>query len=173
MPHEAPFEDLLSAEHAGAYDATRLDSSYEEQHVAITPYLLYEDAAAAIGWLQKAFGTRAVGKPMKDGDGIVRHADLALGKDALMLGGPAAGYQNPKNSGGATLLLYIDVPDVQKVFDRAVKAGAKVVESPRPTPYGALRCALEDPEGHQWWFAQPLPRPKQKAKKRTATKRRK
>jgi PhnB protein len=142
--------------------------------VTITPYLLYEDAGAAIGWLKKAFGTRAIGRPMKDGDGIVRHAGLALGEDALMLGGPAAGYRNPKSSGGATVLVHIDVADVQKVFDRAVKAGAKVIESPQPTPYGALRCALEDPEGHQWWFAQPLPKPaKKKAKKRTSTARRK
>ncbi|HEX5048196.1 MAG TPA: VOC family protein [Gammaproteobacteria bacterium] len=140
--------------------------------MAITPYLLYEDAGAAIGWLKRAFGTRTVGRPMKDADGIVRHANLALDGNELMLGGPAAGYKNPKNSGGATLLLYIDVPDVQKAFDRAVKAGATVIESPRPTPYGALRCAVADPEGHQWWFAQPLPKRKKKAKTRTARKRR-
>ena len=140
--------------------------------MAITPYLLYEDAGAAIAWLKKAFGTRTVGWPMKDGDGIVRHAGLALGDNTLLLGGPAAGYKNPKSSGGATVLLYIDAADVRKVFDRAVKAGANVIESPQPTPYGALRCALEDPEGHQWWFAQPLAKPsKKKSKKRTATKR--
>jgi uncharacterized glyoxalase superfamily protein PhnB len=121
---------------------------------------LYEDAGAAIGWLKKAFGTRTIGRPMKDGDGIVRHAGLALGKDALMLGGPAAGYQNPKSSGGATVLLYIDVPDVPKVFDRAVKAGAKVIESPQPT-LRRLRCA-PGPEGHQW-FAQPSKKKRRRA----------
>ena len=140
--------------------------------MAITPYLLYEDAGAAIAWLKRAFGTRTLRKPMKDADGIVRHADLALGKDVLMLGAPASGYKNPKNAGGATLLLYIDVPDVEKVFDRAMKVGATVIEPPRPTPYGALRCAVADPEGHQWWFAQPLPKQKKKAKKRTERKRR-
>ena len=139
--------------------------------MAITPYLLYEDAGAAIGWLKKAFGTRMVGRPMKDADGVVRHAGLALGQHALMLGAPGSGYKNPANGGGATLLLYIDVPDVEHVFDRAVKAGATVVESPRPTPYGALRCAVADPEGHQWWFAQPPPKPKKK-RKRAARKRR-
>lgn len=142
--------------------------------MAITPYLLYEDAAAAIVWLETAFGTRTIGRPMKDGDGIVRHAELALGEHMLLLGGPASGYKNPKSSGGATVLLYIDASDVRKVFDRAVKAGAKIIESPQPTPYGALRCALEDLEGHQWWFAQPLAKPiEKKAKKRTASKRRK
>ena len=138
--------------------------------MAITPYLLYEDAEAAIGWLKKAFGTRTRGKPMKDDAGVVRHAELALGEHVLLLGAPAVDYKNPKRSGGATVLLYIDAGDVRKVFDRAVKAGAKVVESPRETPYGALRCAVEDPEGHQWWFAQPLPK---RQKKKPAARKRK
>jgi uncharacterized glyoxalase superfamily protein PhnB len=132
---------------------------------------LYEDAGAAIRWLAQAFGVRKLGKPMTDGDGVVRHADLALDGQPVMLGGPAAGYKNPKNLGFATVLLYIDVADVPKVFRRAVKAGAKVVEAPRETPYGALRCAVEDPEGHQWWFAQPLARPAGKSSaKRKASK---
>jgi uncharacterized glyoxalase superfamily protein PhnB len=126
--------------------------------MAITPYLLYEDAAAAIGWLKRAFGTRTRGKPMKDGNGVVRHAEVELDGNAILLGGPAGDYRNPQHSGGATVLLYIDAADVSKVFRRAVKAGAQVVESPRETPYGALRCAVADPEGHQWWFAQPLPK---------------
>jgi uncharacterized glyoxalase superfamily protein PhnB len=147
--------------------------------MAITPYLLYEDAAAALGWLKKAFGTRTRGKPMKDGNGVVRHAELELDGNTILLGGPAGDYKNPQRSGGATVLLYIDAADVSKVFRRAVKAGAQVIESPRETPYGALRCAVADPEGHQWWFAQPLAtRPegsrlpgKRTARKRTAGKR--
>jgi PhnB protein len=135
--------------------------------VAITPYLLYEDAGAAVSWLTKAFGVRMLRQPMTGPDGRVAHADLTFGDSAFMLGGPAAGYKNPKRLGQPTLLLYVDVPDVEKVFQRAVNAGAKVVESPTDTPYGARRCAVEDPEGHQWWFAHPLGKAK---RGKTATK---
>jgi PhnB protein len=135
--------------------------------VAITPYLLYEDAGAAVSWLTQAFGVRRLRRPMTGPDGKVAHADLSFGDSAFMLGGPAPGHQNPKRLGQATLLLYVDVPDVEKIFERAVKAGAKVIERPTDTPYGARRCAVEDPEGHQWWFARPL----EKAKRgKTATK---
>lgn len=141
--------------------------------MAITPYLLYEDAGAAVAWLAKALGARKLRRPMVGPDGRVAHADLVLGDDAIMLGGPAAGYRNPKKLGQATVLLYIDVPDVEKIFKRAVAAGAKVVESPKDTDYGARRCAVEDPEGHQWWFAQALRKPAPRRKPATASRRKK
>ena len=34
--------------------------------MAITPYLLYQDAGAALTWLAKAFGLRKTGRAFKD-----------------------------------------------------------------------------------------------------------
>jgi uncharacterized glyoxalase superfamily protein PhnB len=124
--------------------------------MAITPYLLYEDAGAAIAWLEKAFGFEPVGPPLTDASGRVRHADLALGAHALMLGAPAGDYKSPLRLGQSTQLLYIDTDDVAASYRRAVDAGAKVVEEPTDTPYGARRFGVEDPEGHRFYFAQML-----------------
>ncbi len=46
--------------------------------MAITPYLLYRDAGAAVDWLAKAFGLRKTGDVFKGEDGRVNHASLTL-----------------------------------------------------------------------------------------------
>jgi uncharacterized glyoxalase superfamily protein PhnB len=43
---------------------------------------------------------------------------------------------------------------VQRHFQRAKKAGARILEEPNETFYGDRRYGAEDPEGHQWYFAQ-------------------
>ena len=43
----------------------------------ITPYLLYEDAAAAVDWLTRAFGFTERVRFAED-DGLVSHAELVL-----------------------------------------------------------------------------------------------
>jgi len=59
---------------------------------------------------------------------------------------------------------------VDKHFERARKAGAKILEEPVDTFYGHRRYGAEDPEGHQWYFAQE--NKKYTAKKRVRQSRR-
>ena len=61
--------------------------------------------------------------------------------------------------GGSTQSLYVRVENVDAMFERAVSAGAVVLEQPADQPYGDRRCGLEDPEGHRWYFAQALAKP--------------
>jgi uncharacterized glyoxalase superfamily protein PhnB len=122
----------------------------------ITPYLLYEDLPSALDWLNTAFGLRVRSK--QDGpDGRPVHAEMELGSDGLiMLGCPGAHYQNPKRLGRVTQSLYVRVEDADRLFAKAVAAGAKVLEQPADQPYGDRRFGVEDPEGHHWYFAQTL-----------------
>ena len=43
---------------------------------------------------------------------------------------------------------------------------ARRLEQPADTAYGHRRYGAEDPEGHQWYFAQEIRRPKSKRKTR-------
>ena len=54
-------------------------------------------------------------------------------------------------------LLYADDDRALK-WPRAKKAGAKILEPPADQFYGERRYGAADPEGHQWYFAQPLPK---------------
>ena len=136
--------------------------------MAITPYLLYEDVGGAMKWLAKAFGFRKYGAPMSRPDGKINHAAMKFGDDLIMMGYPGPEYKNPKRLGHATQSLYVNVDDVDKHFERARKAGAKILEEPKNTFYGHRRYGAEDPEGHQWYFAQELKaRPGKHAAKRS------
>jgi PhnB protein len=137
--------------------------------MAITPYLLYEDVGAALQFLSKAFGFRKHGRAMHGPGGKVRHAAMKLGDDLIMMGYPGPKYKNPKRLGEATQSLYINVPDVDSHFQRARRAGAKILEEPDDTAYGHRRYGAEDPEGHQWYFAQEIEA--KATKKRVARKR--
>ncbi len=125
--------------------------------MAIIPYLLYDDVDAALKFLSKAFGFRRFGTSMRGPDGKINHAAMKLGDDVVMMGCPGAGYKNPKRLGQSTQSLYINTDNVDKHFARAIKAGAKIIEEPLDTFYGDRRYGAEDPEGHQWYFAQHLP----------------
>ncbi len=132
--------------------------------MAITPYLLYRDAGAALQWLAQAFGLRKSGHSYQDAAGRVTHAEMRLGDALLMLGSPGPDFRNPKVLGHATQNLYVDVADVDKHYARAVKAGARIVEEPKDTVYGARRYGAEDLEGHVWYFAQDLAPKRRRAK---------
>lgn len=126
--------------------------------MSITPYLLYEDVGEALKFLSKAFGMKREGKPMKTADGKISHAAMTLGGDDVMMGWPGPEYKNPKRLGQRTQSLYVMIDDVGKHYARAKKAGATIVQEPADTFYGHRRYGAEDPEGHQWYFAQELKR---------------
>ena len=119
----------------------------------ITPYLLYEDLDATLDWLIGAFGfTEQV--RMKGPDGKANHAEVGLAGGVVMMGHPGPDYKNPKRLGGATQLVYVYVDDVDKHFAVAKAAGAHILSEPADQFYGDRTYGAEDPEGHQWSFAQ-------------------
>ena len=121
----------------------------------INPYLLYEDAAAALDFLARAFGFEETMR-MPRQDGSVGHAEMKLGHGRIMLGQPEREYRNPKRLGGATVLMYIYIDDVDAHCERARAAGAEIAGEPTDQEYGERTYDARDPEGHSWYFAQPL-----------------
>jgi uncharacterized glyoxalase superfamily protein PhnB len=124
----------------------------------VTPYLLYEDAAAAIDWLCEVFGFEERLR-FTDDAGIVTHAELTLGAGEVFLGHPGEGYRNPSALGAFTHLVHVYVDDVDAHHARAVAGGAAIHLGPHDTPYGDRRYDTEDLEGHRWSFAQVLREP--------------
>jgi uncharacterized glyoxalase superfamily protein PhnB len=133
--------------------------------MAITPYLLYEDVAGALKFLSKAFGFKKYGENYKSADGKINHAAMQLGKDMIMMGHPGPKFRSPKRLGQATFNLYVEIDDVDAHHAKAKTAGARIIEEPQDTFYGARRYGAEDPEGHQWYFAQELSRNAKKKRK--------
>ena len=121
----------------------------------ISPYLYYEDGAAAMDWLIGAFGFEEDMRMTND-EGRVEHGQLKLGGEMVMLGEPGSEYQNPNKRGGATAGVHVYVDDVDAHYERAKAAGATIHMEPTDQPYGDRRYDTEDLEGHNWFFAQRL-----------------
>ena len=120
---------------------------------AITPYLLYENGAAACDFLVRAFGFRDELRS-RSPEGRVWHAELSLGPGIVYLGEPGHGYVSPRRSGGTSVSIYCYVDDVDAHFERAREEGAEIVAAPSDQAYGDRRYHAKDPEGHEWFFAQ-------------------
>jgi uncharacterized glyoxalase superfamily protein PhnB len=121
----------------------------------VTPYLLYEDGAAAIEFLTKAFGFREEMRTTRGAGGM--HAELEVAPDGgwIHIGQPREGFRNP-GVVGKTSLVYVVVDDVDGHRARAQAAGGRIIEEPANQSYGYRRYGCVDPQGHEWYFAQPL-----------------
>ena len=134
--------------------------------------IFYDDAAAAIDWLCRAFGFEVRLKVEGDAGRIV-HSELVYGEALVMVAqsGTRTTHPNfppgasPRSIGGANtqaLMLFVDNVDEHCAHARA--AGANVIEPPTVHDYGAEHWSDRsygalDLEGHLWWFTQRLRNP--------------
>lgn len=120
----------------------------------LVPYFSYRDAAAALDWLEVAFGfERRV--DYRDDDGVVIHAEMSSGGGHLMLGSgepPAADSQRAGETSPRAHGVYVVVDDVDAHHERALTAGARIVYPPEDTDFGTRRYRALDPEGYEWSF---------------------
>ena len=122
----------------------------------VTPQLIFDGAADAIDWYKKALGaeekSRAIGP-----DGKVMHAEIQIGNSRLMLNDAMGGAKSPKAYGGSPISLWVYVADCDALFNRAVKAGAKVGAGPMGQLadqfWGDRTGTVTDPYGYQWTIA--------------------
>lgn len=125
---------------------------------ALIPCLRYDDAPAALGWLERAFGLRPGLVVPGEAAGTVAHAQLALGEGGMVMLGSRRRAGAAEEGGLDRLLdatrqtVYGVVPDADAHHARAAAAGARVVLAPRDTPHGSREYAALDPEGHLWCF---------------------
>lgn len=122
-----------------------------EGYHSVTPYLVLRNAAGAIDFYKEAFGAQELFRMPAPG-GRIGHAELQIGSSRIMMADehPEIGALGPETRGGATSSLVLYVEDVDAVFDRAVKAGAKVDRPVTNQFYGDRTGSLTDPFGHVW-----------------------
>ncbi|HTY18493.1 MAG TPA: VOC family protein [Myxococcota bacterium] len=132
-----------------------MPKSPPEGFPTVCPYLYYQDVAAAIDWLAKAFGFEKR-MAMPGPGGTVMHAEMDIGEGVVMLGPANAqqGSQSPRALGAVNQSLYVYVPDVAAHFARARAAGAAIVSEPVEMFWGDKFYVVRDLEGHHWSFAQ-------------------
>jgi len=117
----------------------------------VTPYLHVDGASKAIEFYRTVFGAKERMRLAAPG-GRIGHAELEIGNSMIMVADehPDMGIRGPKSVGGTPVTVLVYVEDVDRAFERALKAGAKELRPVQNQFYGDRSGQFEDPFGHQW-----------------------
>jgi PhnB protein len=117
----------------------------------VTPYLAIGDASAAIDWYKKAFGARELSR-MPGPAGKLMHAEIMIGDSRVMLSDvfPGGDTKEPRELGGNSTYLHIIQRNIDRLWQRAVAAGARVTMPLENQFWGDRYGKLQDPFGHSW-----------------------
>lgn len=122
----------------------------------VTPHLCIQDCERAIEFYKKAFGAEEICRmPGPDGKGVM-HAELQIGDSRIMVADEmpqAQGWRSPTALGGSSVTISLYVEDVDKVYQQALDAGAKVSSPLMDAFWGDRYGKVTDPFGHEWGIA--------------------
>jgi uncharacterized glyoxalase superfamily protein PhnB len=119
----------------------------------VWPTLNYKDARGAIRFLVDAFGFEESLVVPGERDDVVEHAQLRWPEGGGVMLGTAGREGNEfsqRPTGAGSVYVVTDEPD--KLFDRAMGAGAQLFREMRDEDYGSRGFSVLDPEGNIWSF---------------------
>ena len=117
----------------------------------VTPYLVLNGAAQAIEFYKKAFGAKEVTKSDAPG-GKIMNAILDFNGSMVMLSDefPGSETKAPTSIGTTTVTLHLYSKDVDKLWEQALAAGARIAMPLDNQFWGERYGQLSDPFGHRW-----------------------
>jgi PhnB protein len=113
----------------------------------VTPYLTVRGAPRVIEFLKMAFGAELSHEPIKRPDGSIMHAQVTIGDSRVMIG------EESEMTKATTSSLYLYVPNVDSVYQQAIKAGGETIMEPTEMFYGDRSGGVKDPSGNSWFIA--------------------
>ncbi len=113
----------------------------------VTPYLTVRGASKVIEFLKQAFGAKLSHEPIRRSDGLIMHAQVIIGDSRIMIA------EENEMAKATTSTLYLYVPNVDSVYQLAVKAGGAKVMEPMDMFYGDRSGGVKDPSGNSWFIA--------------------
>jgi len=132
---------------------------------SVNPYVMVPRAAKLLDFLKQAFDAKEMGRYL-DG-GRIAHACVKIGDSMVEMADSTE--QWPPMPGA----FHFYVPDIDAVYERAVKAGATSLQLPEDKPYGERSGGVKDVCGNVWYIATRTETPsKEEIGKRLAKKRR-
>lgn len=120
---------------------------------SIAPMLSVRNGAKALEFYREAFGAEELFKIENDGS-VVARLDVEGAEFWVADESPEHLNFSPETLGGGTVRMVLIVSNPDAAFERAVKAGAKVVV-PMKNDYGWRLGRVVDPYGHHWEIGRP------------------
>ncbi|MGD8379705.1 MAG: VOC family protein [Gammaproteobacteria bacterium] len=120
----------------------------------VTPHLICADAAGAIEFYKTAFAAEELSR-LPGADGRIMHAALRIGDSVMMMTEEFPEWNNlgPLALKGSPVTIHLYVTEVNDFFERAVRAGARVIMPIEDMFWGDRYGVIEDPFGHRWSIA--------------------
>jgi len=119
----------------------------------LTPMLAVHECGEALDFYSRAFGATEEGE-RHEFKGKIGHARFrAFGAELMIADEFPPENTSPKSLGGTTVILHVEVDDVDAKTERAKAAGAEVIREPTNYPYGRI-SKIRDPYGHVWMLNQ-------------------
>jgi PhnB protein len=117
-----------------------------ENFRSVTLHLNPLKSQPLIEFLQEAFDGQEIYRAQSP-DGVVHHAQVKIGDSVIGMGDA----HGPFPAMPCTLHLY--VPDTDKVYEDALRAGATSIQPPTDQAYGDRSAGVLDPFGNRWFIA--------------------
>jgi len=115
----------------------------------VTPYLIAENGPGLMEFAKQAFGAEETFRTVGSAGGL--HGEVRIGDSMLMIGGgiPGREFRSIPN----THALHIYVEDADAVCEKALAAGATLIDELRDQEYGERSASVKDPAGNFWYIA--------------------
>jgi len=110
----------------------------------VTPYISVEKAPELLEFVKQAFGATEIFRTTGSAGGM--HAEVKIGDSMVMVGGGPGIKERPT-------AIHLYIPDVDTVYQRALRAGATSLFPPADQEYGERSGAVQDPTGNRWYIA--------------------
>jgi PhnB protein len=128
------------------YIATHAAAPRPEGFRSVTPFFHSQSAPGFLDFLRDTFGAREAARFTSEAGGVL-HAVTFIG-DAAIEVGDAHGEWQPMPAA-----MHVFVDDTDRVYERALRAGATPLMEPKDQPYGQRVGAVLDADGNRWFMA--------------------
>jgi PhnB protein len=116
-------------------------------YATVQPWLVSRDTGRLLDFISAAFGGQEIARiPTEDGG--IGHAEIRVGTSMLLPFDAQPDWPDTPS------MLRVFVDDADAAFDRAVRAGARVVTPLDDAAWGDRGGRVRDPLGNIWWVVQ-------------------
>ena len=116
---------------------------------SVTPFLHPVGAPALIDFMKGAFGAEEISREQSP-DGMVHHAVVRIGNSMIEMGEAHGELAQPMPPA-----LFLNVDNLEEIYQRALDAGATSLQTPTDQGYGRTAW-VKDNWGNVWYLAAPI-----------------
>ncbi len=126
-----------------------------------TPHLIVSNGLAALDFYKKVFGAEEGDRMMAPDGKRLMHGEFILDGHKVLVSdefdaSEGGTCKSPDTLGGTSVRVTIHVDDADRIVERAVADGARVLMTVQDMFWGARYGKIVDPFGHEWGINQQL-----------------